>query len=177
MIQLRNPQNKLYEIPVNSLNRPYFLIIGPNKDRKQFSKAIETEEEFKKFLETEQGKEFKMIKSRNEFPKYDINGYYGCEDYVFDKINIPQYTYRENPNKLNDLITQNFPEIKLVTTPKVNDIVAFCEIDIPKHWGIISSLEEGIRVQSKLGRLDVIEQNIETFPDFYGNRIYFFRKI
>jgi len=82
-----------------------------------------------------------MVDHSSNYPKYD-GDYYDCRDWVFDRIGLPRYTYREGGHRADDILRGNLPELQLVAEPRPRDIVTYFrrpiyrrEVFLSSHWG------------------------------------------
>lgn len=179
-IKLFDKNCKLIQIN-NSYSRPHYELIGAEEIRYKIKKNNWNENSFKKFIEEGEGKnKIKLLENKTayefEYPE-DSNNYYDCRDWLFDKIKLHQYTHREGGILASKLVTEDFPEIKLTTTPKENGVIAYTQAGIVKHWGLIKSVNKGIEIISKWGPGGVYWNYLENISEEYGNEIYFFELI
>ena len=126
---------------------------------------------------------------------------YVCRDWVFDQLEMPELTRREDRIDANILLRKNLPDIIWTPEPQVDDIVAYFipnykmrtdpypENNLSEtvsHWGLVSNVNGTIQVRSKWDKHAVYEHPLALVPKVeetlltdagYGDFVYFFRKI
>jgi len=175
------------EVPMDGFRKTYFL-----KGRRTWMNELtkEVSERFDNCVD------YNLFDEHNiKFLMYGCTFYgegnekYDCKDWVFDQIELSQYSSENGRQKANSLLKRNLKEIKKVEFPEKGDIVVysiffarFHEVyrPMPAHWGLVEKVDGGVTVRSKWGKgmiNHVIEHPLELVPKNYGDMFSFFRKI
>ena len=103
--------------------------------------------------------------------------FYDCRDWVFDKVGLSPYTWRDGIDIADKLINKDLPGLSWVhpSSPEKSIVMYLSPNREPSHWGVIVPDKKEIIVDSKWGKLDVYRHPLETVPYSYGNNACFFK--
>jgi hypothetical protein len=154
----------LFSLPENN-HRP---VLNPFTTRNYFSEVI-----LRSYFENN----ISILEKATNYPK----DYY-CNDWVFNKISIPEFTTQELKNNKNNHTLEDF--LKNVSSPSIGDVAVYLSINkkegmltkVFKHFGLVSNIGKDIKIDSKWSGGNVYRHNLEIIPANYGNIVSFYRK-
>lgn len=107
-----------------------------------------------------------------------ISAIYDCQDYVFDSLCLPKFTFTEMGAKINQLIEKDFPEIIYSPNPVKGGIAAYLDnLAAPGfvHYARIISIDKAVTVRSKWGTEgELLEHPLGSMLPEYGNYVMYF---
>ncbi len=106
-------------------------------------------------------------------------GHGDCQNWAFDQLDLPQYTWRENedPDFTRKLLEGEIPELRRIRSPKKGCLAAYLGDELYVHYGLYQGYNSVLSRWGSNGPL--FEHPIEMLPLIYsyGDLVDFYEKV
>lgn len=158
--------------------RPFFIMNSCEESRNRLSyladMSLDGAADFGKCMEEMRQLGVSFFDSNKNYPGYE-GYYYDCRDWAFDRVGLPDYTYRDGGCVADGLVGEDFRNIFRVSEPRGGNLAMYHGCNVA-HWGVVESVGDRINVLSKWGRGHVYSHFLEAVSIDYGDRVMFFDK-
>lgn len=159
---------------VFSNSRNAVVLTASLESRRTLGHLLDSSIDFPKILGGDSRFNIDIIKNEKECLVYD-DAFYDCRDWAFDKVGLPEYTFREGGKSADALRFESFRNACWIPEPEKGSIVMYINDRTVSHWGVVEDVGENILVNSKWGKGYVYRHGLEEVPDYYGDFAEFLR--
>jgi hypothetical protein len=121
----------------------------------------------------QEGFVLEILDNKDNYSAHDST--YDCRNWVFDKVGLPHYTWRDGGNVVDKLMDEDFSDISWVSKPEKNAVVMYFSSFGVRHWGVVDDISDDIYVASKWGNGHVYRHLLCDVPPTYGDHASFFK--